>query len=595
MPNLAHPIDHPRGESREQFFRQLVDSSLDIVTVLDERGFIRFDNLTTEQVLGYRPDELIGHSVFDFIYPDDCPAALQAFQGVLRRKGQTASVDFRFQNKDGSWRYLSAVGTNLLHEPSIAGVIVNSRDVTGQKQAEKALHESEERFRQLTENIDEVFWISDASITKMHYISPAYEKIWGRTCESVMNSPRSFLDAVHPDDREELLANLAANEVGLPYSTEYRIIRPDGEVRWISDRGFPVFDQYRAVYRCARIAEDITTRRAREEQLNKLMLAVEQSPAAVVITDVQGTIEFVNPEFTEMTGYSAAEALGKNPRLLKSDKHDPQFYRDLWETITTGRDWRGEFCNKKKDGSLYWESASVSAVRNERNEITNYVAVKEDITAKVRDQEQLRLQSSALSAAANSIFITDKQGRIMWANAAFSRLTGFGIDELNGQTPRILKSDKHDAVFYEHVWETILEGRVWSGEIVERRKNGELYTVHQTITPLTDGSGEITHFIAVHEDITARKDAEARIEHMAFHDSLTGLCNRVELHNRLEQAVHHAKRHSHSFALHFIDLDRFKVVNDTLGHSVGDSLLQAVGTRLESCLRERHGSADRWR
>ncbi len=586
--------DPPRGEAagvarsgveRERFFRQLVDSSLDIITVLDERGFICFESPATEQLLGYRPDELIGRLAFDFIHPDDRPATLQVFQSILARPEKTALAEFRFQNKDGSWRYLAAVAKNLLDEPGIAGVIVNSRDVTDQQQVEMALRESEERFRQLTENIDQVFWISDASITKMYYISPAYEKIWGRTCESAIKSPRSFLDAIHPDDREELLASLAANAVGRPYSIEYRIMRPDGTIRWISDRGSPVFDQHGTVYRCVGIAEDITDRRAREEQLNKLMLAVEQSPAAVIITDTQGTIEFVNPQFTEVTGYTAAEAVGMNPRILKSGKHDAQFYRDLWETITAGRDWRGELCNKKKDGTLYWESASVSAVRNERNEITNFVAVKEDITAKVRDQEQLRLQSSALSAAANSIFITDRQGRIMWANAAFCRLSGFSMEELIDQTPRILKSGKHDAGFYQQVWQTILAGLVWSGELVERRKNGGLYTVHQTITPLTDGSGKITHFIAVHEDITARKDAEARIERMAYHDALTGLANRVELRNRLEQAVQQAGRHSRSLALHFIDLDRFKVVNDTLGHAVGDALLQAVAGRLKSCLR----------
>ena len=523
--------------------------------------------------------------MFDFIHPDDRPATLQAFQGVLARPEQTASAEFRFQSKDGSWRYLASVAKNLLHEPGIAGVIVNSRDVTEQKQVEKALRESEERFRQMAENIDAVFWVCDVSITTMYYVSPAYEKIWGRTCESLMKSPRSFLDAIHPDDREELLVSLKALEIGRPQSCVYRITRPDGAMRWISERGFPVFDQHGTVYRCVGTAEDITERRAHEEQLNKLMLAIEQSPAAVVISDAQGTIEFVNPKFTDVTGYTAAEAVGKNPRILKSGKHNAEFYREFWDTITAGRAWRGEFCNKKKDGTLYWESASVSAVRNERNVITNFVAVKEDITAKVRDQEQLRLQGSALSAAANSIFITDKHGRITWANEAFYRLSGFSMEELVGQTPRILKSGKQDSEFYKNIWQMILAGNVWNGEVVERRKNGELYTVHQMITPLTDGSGEITHFIAVHEDITARKDAEARIAQMAYRDSLTGLCNRAELHHRVEQAVQDAKRHSRSLALHYIDLDRFKVVNDTLGHSVGDSLLQAVARRLENSLR----------
>ncbi len=440
-----------------------MNCSLDIITVLDERGVIRFENPAAEQLTGYRPDELIGQFVFDFIHPDDRPATLHAFQGILAEKNQTASAEFRFRNKNGSWQYLAAVAKNLLHESGIAGVIVSSRDVTIQKQAENSLRESEERFRQLTENIDDVFWISDPSITKMHYISPAYEKIWGRTCESVMKLPRSFLDAVHPDDRDVLLANMAATEMGRPYSIEYRITRPDRTVRWIAGRGFPVFDQYGAVYRCAGVAEDITD--------------------------------------------------------------------------------------------------------------------------KVRDRAQLHLQSSALSAAANAIFITDKLGRITWANASFCQLSGFGMEELVDQTPRILKSGKHDVGFYQQLWQKILAGNVWSGEVVERRKNGELYTVYQTITPLSDSGGEITHFIVVHEDITARKDTEARIEHMAYHDALTGLCNRVELLNRLEQAVQQAKRHSRSLALHFIDLDRFKVINDTLGHSVGDALLEAVARRLESCLR----------
>lgn len=203
----------------------------------------------------------------------------------------------------------------------------------------------------------------------------------------------------------------------------------------------------------------------------------------------------------------------------------------------------------------------------------------------LRDRELLRLQSAALAAAANSIFITDKDGRILWANAAFCRMSGYSPDEFIQQTPRLVKSGLQDDAYYQQMWGTILAGQSWSGEVVERRKNGELYTVHQTITPLTDEHGEITHFIAVHEDITARKNAEARIEQMAYQDALTGLSNRVELQSRLELAVKYAERHATSLALHFIDLDRFKVVNDTLGHAVGDELLKSVAERLVGCLR----------
>ncbi len=468
MPNLMEPTGpaarEAAADARERYFRQLVDCSLDLMSVLDERGVYLFCNAATERLLGFPPGELIGRGAFDLIHPEDRQAVVTRFQQVLDRPHEVISAEFRYQAKDGSWRHLSSMAKNQLHDADIAGVIVNSRDVTQQKQAETALRESEERFRQLAENIDEVFWVCNAAATEMYYISPAYERIWGRTCESVMNSPRSFFDAVHPDDLEPLLASMAVNEAGRPFSIDYRIMQPDGAIRWIGARGFPVFDQHGAVYRSVGIAEDIT--------------------------------------------------------------------------------------------------------------------------AKKRDHEQLCLQSSALSTAANSIFITDKQGRIMWANAAFCRMSGFCMEELVDQTPRIVKSGQHDAGFYAHIWNTILAGQVWNGELVERRKSGELYTVRQTITPVIDDSGEIAHFVAVHEDITARKDAEARIEHMAYHDALTGLSNRVELHNQLEQAVHHARRYSRSLALHFIDLDRFKVVNDTLGHAVGDELLQAVASRLKGCLRE---------
>jgi PAS domain S-box-containing protein len=426
------------GKQPGRFFRQLVDSSLDIIVVVDGRGMIRFENRASQRLLGYRPDERIGRWVFDFVHPDDRPATLKEFERVLAVPGEIGAAEFRYRNKDGSWRHMAVVGRNLLHDPAIAGVIANLRDITEQKQAEMALRESEERFRQLTENIDEVYWMTDPQATEILFVSLAYEDVWGRTCESLIHSPRSFIDAVHPDDRQHLLACLSANASGQPFTAEYRVLRPDGSIRWVLDRGFPVFDEDGSLYRCAGIAKDITDRRAREDDLKKLTMAVEQSPAAVLITDTNGMIEFVNPKFTEMTGYTSAEVVGQNPRFLKSGKHDEAFYRDMWETISKGAVWRGEVCNRKKDGTLYWESASICAVHNERKEIRNFVAVKEDITVKVRDREQMRLQSSALAAAANSIFITDRQGHIQWANAAFCQMTGYSLDELVDRTPRLL-------------------------------------------------------------------------------------------------------------------------------------------------------------
>jgi len=200
-------------------------------------------------------------------------------------------------------------------------------------------------------------------------------------------------------------------------------------------------------------------------------------------------------------------------------------------------------------------------------------------------EDELRLLSTAVSTAANAIFITNQNGVILWANAAFLSLSGFDAVDLDNKTPRILKSEIQPQSFYEQLWKTILAGEVWMGEVVERHKNGSLYTVQQAITPMRDKVGLVSHFVTIHEDITRRKEAEARVEHMAYHDSLTGLPNRALFKDRLAQAVLQANRNCRLVAVLFVDLDRFKLINDTQGHAVGDLLLKEVAARLQGCLR----------
>jgi diguanylate cyclase (GGDEF)-like protein/PAS domain S-box-containing protein len=202
------------------------------------------------------------------------------------------------------------------------------------------------------------------------------------------------------------------------------------------------------------------------------------------------------------------------------------------------------------------------------------------------DQAQLRLLRAALAAAGNGVFVTDVTARIQWVNAAFARLTGYGEAELIGATPRLWKSGRHPPAYYDDMWQTIRAGRVWSGKTIERRKDGALYTVRQTITPVRDERGEVSHFIAIHEDITAQEELEARIEHMAQHDPLTDLPNRTLFFERLRHDMALAARGSGRLALLFVDLDGFKAVNDRLGHQAGDQLLKDVAGRFRSCVRE---------
>jgi diguanylate cyclase (GGDEF)-like protein/PAS domain S-box-containing protein len=204
------------------------------------------------------------------------------------------------------------------------------------------------------------------------------------------------------------------------------------------------------------------------------------------------------------------------------------------------------------------------------------------VQQQVLDQQRLRLQSTAMAAAANAIFITDRDGHIEWVNEAFTRLSGYPAEEVIGKTPAFLKSGAQDPETYQRLWETITDGSVWRGEMVERRQDGTLYTVDQTVAPILDESGTIAHFVAIHEDVTERKRAEERILYLSNYDTLTRLPNRVLFRDHLYQAVSKARTDHSALAVMFIDLDRFSRVNDTLGHEVGDQLLMTVASRINA-------------
>lgn len=196
------------------------------------------------------------------------------------------------------------------------------------------------------------------------------------------------------------------------------------------------------------------------------------------------------------------------------------------------------------------------------------------------------LLAKALATAADPIFIADHTGCIVWVNAAFSERSGFSPQEAVGQTPSFLKSGKHDASFYLDLWQTILAGRVWRGEVVERRKDGSLYTVDEVITPLRDDKTTVTHFVVIQRDISLRKQETEREHFLAYHDALTGLYNRVLFMDLVQQAISQSRHSLQPLALLYLDIDNFKLVNDTFGHQTGDRLLVAVAERLSAAVRK---------
>ena len=249
-------------------------------------------------------------------------------------------------------------------------------------------------------------------------------------------------------------------------------------------------------------------------QLRKYFMAIEQSGSTIVITDNQGNIEYANPRFEQTTGYTAEEAIGQNPRILRTDKHFDDYYSNLWKTISNGDVWTGEFLNRRKDGSLYWEAATIAPIVDQDGKVTNYVAIKDDITARRKAEEQLLRLSQAVEQSGNSITILDKSGRVEYVNSGFTKISGYSLDEALGKIPAELFSDKGTEIDFEQEpwWKAVSTGEIWQGEFLNNRKDGSQLWVVSTIAPVHNADGEIINYVEVSQDITNEKRLQEQLK-----------------------------------------------------------------------------------
>ena len=313
--------------------------------------------------------------------------------------------------------------------------------------------------------------------------------------------------------------------------------------------------------------------------------AVENSDNSVILTDPNQNILYANENFEKVTGYSKNEIIGNNPRFLSSGVTPDGTYNDLNEKLENGQKWVGEFVNKRKDGTVFYEKASIVPIMID-NEILNYLAIKLDITKYVKQKESLELSSIAFDNIQEGILICDVNKKIIKINNAFEKITGYAKDELIGMTPTILQSGRHDKIFYSKMWSSILEKGYWRGKIYDRRRDGEIIPIWLNIRALKDSEGEITKFIAVHTNLKEIIETQDKADFLAYHDPLTKLPNRAKLEDDLAYSIAMAKRNELNLFVLFIDLDRFKIINDTLGHQIGDELLKVLAQRLKKVLRE---------
>ncbi|WP_143559320.1 EAL domain-containing protein, partial [Solemya velum gill symbiont] len=316
---------------------------------------------------------------------------------------------------------------------------------------------------------------------------------------------------------------------------------------------------------------------------------IESTPQGIIVADTNGQIVRVNKIVLLMFGYDEDEILGQSVELLMPEKFIPD-HRINYVNYLNRKDSKprimGENHNltaRCKDGSEIAVEIGISPMRLDDKRYV--VATIADITERSAIEQELQIAATAFDSH-EAMLVTDSQGDILRVNDAFTKVTGYSREEVIGKNPNILQSGRHSADFYHDMWERINQDGCWQGEIWDRRKNGEVYPKWATITSVSDKNGQVSNYVSIFSDISSVKKAQDQILELAYYDPLTGLSNRRRLVEYLERAMVESKRSNMFGALMFIDLDNFKIINDTLGHEQGDVLLKEVANRLTTALRE---------
>ena len=402
-------------EEKEQKLRRIFNAFPDIYFKADLEGILEEISPSVYKIAGYKPEEIIGNRSDKYYFSD------KEWNEVGKRideKGEIRDFDTRIKCKDGriincslTARLVSDDNDNPIE---IEGVL---RDITDRKKTELALQESNRRLTTLMDNLPGmVYRCKNDKDWTMSFVSNGCSSLTGYQQDDLIDNKKvSFNDLIHENDRHYVWSSVQkAIRERSSYRLIYRIFAANNEMKWVWEQGTGVYSNEGEWLTLEGFITDITEQKKAEEEIRKLSRSIEQSPTILIITDLQGKIEYVNPRFTKITGYSTEEVIGKNPRLLKSGKTPKETYTTMWNRLTSGQSWSGEFQNRKKNGEYYWELANIFPLKNDKGKITHYIGMKEDITqrkkiegelieAKEKAEESDRLKSAFLANMSHEI------------------------------------------------------------------------------------------------------------------------------------------------------------------------------------------------
>ncbi len=442
-------------------------------------------------------------------------------------------------------------------------------------------------LRTLIDTIPDLIWLKDTNGVYLacnrrfeRFFGASEKEIAGKTDHDFVDGELAALFREH--DRKVM-------DAGKPFiNEEWITFADDGHRELLETIKAPMRDAYGKLIGVLGIARNITERKEAERLLSasehKSKMLIELAGDAIFLADIStGSIIDCNKSATQLVGRAKEEIVGMHQSgLHPADK--AEFYRELFRShFRLGKGLVEDVQALHKDGHAI--PVDINASTFELDGVPVMMAIFHDITERKLAEAEMRVAATAFEAQ-EGMLVTDAEQRIIRVNRAFTRITGYATDDVLGRNPRILSSGRHGTDYYEAMWTSLGKNGSWEGEIWNRRKSGEIYPEYLTISVVKDVNGRTLNYVATFNDISANKAAEEKIRNLAFYDPLTHLPNRRLLLDRLSQALASSARNGKRGGLLFIDLDNFKILNDTLGHAMGDELLQQAARRLTECVRE---------
>jgi PAS domain S-box-containing protein len=490
----------------EALFKKMVESINDVIYEVASDGTINYVSPAVETILGYSSQELIGRSFFAFMYEDDRPMLTRALSELGSK--DFSYLEYRYYTRDGKIRWVRSSTTPIVENGMLIGGRGSLNDIHDRKLAEAALIESEQKYKALFFDSPEGYLIMRDGLF-IECNKAAEVMLTGNRTMILGRSPADLSLEYQPNGWKsgEYLEILLSDLKILGKSTfEWVFTRFNGtELSVRINFTLIDYDLDKAIFVSC---HDITEQREGEEKLRKLSMAVEQSPVSIVITNLDGNIEYANPRACETTGYSFDELIGKNPRVLKSGETQAKEYDYLWENITNGKEWRGIFHNKRKNGELYWESSTISPIFGVTGKISHFIAVKEDITKQKAAEEEL-VKFRTISEKANyGNAIADLDGNLIYCNDAFAKMHGYEVHEMLNRHLSML----HNEIQMVRVVETLeilkTQGEFMAEEVWCTRKDGSIFPSLMNAKMIVNSNNQPQFLSATAIDITEIKASE---------------------------------------------------------------------------------------